>query len=207
MSPDAAGARPTGGRVIDHDQAVAAAHRRFLADGDLDMQTLADELAVGRATLYRVVGNRDQLLGDVLWGLARRTLSLALSEADEDAPAVDRVLAASTAFARYVAGFEPLQHLLRSDSPTAFRVLFTPAGQVHERMVEAWAGIFRGLAAAGELTLPFDADKLAYIHVRIGESMLYADVLAGREPDIDLAAMIRRAVLEMDPRERGAGAD
>lgn len=188
-------------RVVEHEQAFDVGYVMFLSHGDIDMHRLADQLAVSRATLYRVVGSRDRLLGDILWHLARRTLDRVLVEATAAGlDGVERILTASTEFSRYVRHFEPLQRLLRSDPLTAFRVLFTPAGGVHERFVDAWAEEFAEAEAAGELTLPFEVNKLAYIHVRIGESMLYADVLAGRDPDIELAEMIRRAIFEMPPQ-------
>ena len=37
----------------------------------LDMRALAADLGIGRATLYRKVGNRDRLLGEVMWYLTR----------------------------------------------------------------------------------------------------------------------------------------
>ena len=88
-----------------------------------------------------------------------------------------------------------MQQLLRRDATTAFRVLFTPDGRVHERMVEWWTAAFAQAAAAGHLATAIDVRKLAYIHVRIGESMLYADLLAGRDADLELAEVIQRAVI------------
>jgi hypothetical protein len=39
----------------------------------LDMQALARRLRLGRATLYRRAGNREQILDEVVWcGLSRR---------------------------------------------------------------------------------------------------------------------------------------
>lgn len=40
----------------------------------LDMQSLARQAGAGRATLYRRVGNREQLLDEVIWWRARRLL-------------------------------------------------------------------------------------------------------------------------------------
>ena len=60
-------------RVITYDAIVAGARRQFLRDGTIDMEELPQELAVSRATLYRAVGGRDRLLGDVLWSLAERS--------------------------------------------------------------------------------------------------------------------------------------
>ena len=50
----------------------AAAVDAYLAGRRLDMQALARGLGVGRATLYRRAGNREQLLDEVIWWRGRR---------------------------------------------------------------------------------------------------------------------------------------
>src|SRR5919106_1549428 len=85
------------------------------------------------------------------------------------------------------------RRLLKS---SGFRALFSPAGRVHERAVTAWRAMIEEAVERGEMVAPFDVDTLAYILVRSGESMLYADLIAGREPDIELAAVVQRAVLQ-----------
>lgn len=182
-------------RVLEYGDAFACARAEFLADGTLDMQSLAEALAVSRATLYRVVGNRDRLLGDVIWDLGAHTLERAVRETPADATGIDRIIETSKRFNEYVVTFQPLRMFLRTEPLTAFRVLFSPAGRVHERAVEAWRGMLQRSAERGEIDLPFDVDRLAYVLVRTGESMLYADLIGGREPDIDLAALTQRAVL------------
>src|SRR5262250_2773875 len=52
----------------------AAAVDTFVAGQRLDMRSLARRLGVARATLYRRVGNREQLLDEVLWWRARHLL-------------------------------------------------------------------------------------------------------------------------------------
>src|SRR6266550_3875624 len=61
--------------------AVKAARRRFLRKERVDMSELATELGVGRATLYRWVGSREQLLGEVLWTLSEPGLAKLRAEA------------------------------------------------------------------------------------------------------------------------------
>src|SRR6185312_4019819 len=54
--------------------AFLAARRRFVAGERVDMTALAAQLGVNRVTLYRWVGSREQLLVEIVWSLARRTL-------------------------------------------------------------------------------------------------------------------------------------
>ena len=63
-----AAARPT---ALD---AFRQARRTFLAGDRVDMQALARTLNVDRATLYRWVGSREQLLTEILWSLIEPTI-------------------------------------------------------------------------------------------------------------------------------------
>jgi AcrR family transcriptional regulator len=177
--------------VLTYEQAHRRAIKVFVRDGGLDMKTLADELPVGRATLYRVVGSRDRLLGDVLWTLAERTLETVERQATAEI-GLDRVFEISHRFKEDLLTFEPLRRFLATEPEVALRVLLTPAGGVSERMVKAWAGILRRSLVAPDSTLPFDLDWFAYVLVRTGESMLYSDLLAGREPDLELADLVTK---------------
>lgn len=182
-------------RVLTYDQALECAIHLFVRTGRLEMDALAEQIPVGRATLYRVVGSRDRLLGDVLWVLAERTLRLA--ESESEAPAgVERMIEISRRFKRHVLGFRPMRDFVHAEPQTAFRVLLTPAGRVSERVVRAWVDMFTEAAGRGELTLPFDVEWFAYVFVRTGESIVYADLLAGREPDLDLAEHVQRLLFK-----------
>ncbi|MFC7655854.1 hypothetical protein ACFQV8_04290 [Pseudonocardia benzenivorans] len=54
--------------------AVRLARRAFVAGERIDLNRLSAELGVDRTTLFRWVGNRDQLIGTVLISLADPTL-------------------------------------------------------------------------------------------------------------------------------------
>lgn len=187
----------SGRRVIDYPRALAAARRRFLATGQLPMESLAEDLRVSRATLYRVVGSRDRLFGDVLWQLGGRTLARATRDAGAAGlVGVGRLLYISRQFHEQVAGFAPMQRFLREEPADAVRILFASTARVHERAVQAWAGLFRQALVSGELErLPYGVDETAYLFVRIGESILYGNLLAGIVPDHRLSEQLRRSIL------------
>ncbi|WP_370616958.1 QsdR family transcriptional regulator [Mumia qirimensis] len=184
-------------RVITPRDALVVARAWFLDGRTVDMKVLADELAVGRATLYRVVGSRERLLGDVMESLARPTMAAALVRARERGltPGVEQLVGAARIMNRAVMEFAPLRTFLAAEPETAFRVLFMPAAQVHVRIVQAWQQVLSTAVARGDLDPDADTERLAYLFVRIGESMIYADLLAGREPDLDLAADLQRSLL------------
>ncbi|WP_402465508.1 QsdR family transcriptional regulator [Isoptericola aurantiacus] len=185
------------GRVITYPVALRAARRRFLASGGLAMEQLTEDLWVSRATLYRVVGSRDRLLGDVLWQLAARTLDLARAAADgAGLRGVERLLDVARRFDDEVGEFEPLQKYLAVDPGDATRILFGATAGVHVRNVEAWVALLRRELDAGEIdSLPFSVPETAFAFVRIGESIVYGSMLAGIQPDRRLGEDLRRTVL------------
>ena len=67
-----AGATATRPTALD---AFRHARRTFLAGDRVDMQALARTLNVDRATLYRWVGSREQLLAEILWSLIDPTIA------------------------------------------------------------------------------------------------------------------------------------
>jgi hypothetical protein len=74
-------------------------------------------------------------------------------------------------------------------------VLFTAEPAVHRRFVQLWQQLFEQAQRSGELRHGLSPYDLAFVFVRIGESVLYADLLAGTPPNLELAAKVQRAVL------------
>ena len=167
----------------------AAALERFLACERLDMRALAAELGIGRATLYRRVGGRDHLLGAVIWFLTRRAIAQALP-AGEGLEGRDRVTALLRAFMRDVHGRPPLRRLLDAEPEAALRILTSKHGPVQQGMIDAVAALLAEEEEHGALATGIDRATLAYVIVRVGESFLYADVIADNDPDVDLAVEV-----------------
>ena len=181
------------GRVITYEQVVTAGSQLFHHTGGLDMEELAQAANVSRATLYRVAGSRDKVLGDVLWRQGSRVL--AQITAATPGHGVDRLIAISERFHRDLRAYPPLLNFLREDPATAFRVLLTADARVHSRFVEQWRTLLEELVSAGELVLPMSPADAAFVFVRLGESLLYSDLFGDREPDLDLASRVQRALL------------
>ena len=178
--------------IVKYRDVVRAATHLFVEQGVLDMQELADTLAIGRATLYRLIAGQDQLLGDVLWVLTDRTIDMATNAAA--GAGVDRLLDVSRHFHSMVRDFEPLRRLTTEKPDLAFRVLFTPAGGVHQRTVDRWTQLLDDAEAAGELKLPVDAAQFAEMFVRLGESMLWTDLLGTGDINVDEWDAVRRSL-------------
>ncbi len=176
--------------------ALRAARQAWLANGRIDMGALAAELGVSRATLYRWVGDRERLLGEVLWSFAEPTIEEARaapgSGPDHIAEVVERYLRAAMAF-------EPVRRFIELDPEFALRVLASKHSQMQRRSIAAIRDLLGEQTSSGALDPPLELDALAYVIVRICESFLYNDVITGGEPDVDQAVDAVRALLHAPP--------
>ncbi|HEX6682544.1 MAG TPA: QsdR family transcriptional regulator [Candidatus Limnocylindrales bacterium] len=181
------GAKRAARRVISEPQVVLGACRHFLRHSTLDMDLLAVELSISRATLYRVVHSRDRLLGAVLWRLGERLLADA--RRGRTRSGVDGVLQVTSRFCGELRKSVPFRAFLAAEPATAARVLFTDSGGVHRRVVAAQHQILLEAGTAGA------CPDLAYLYVRMVESALYAELLAGRPLDPAIAERAARSLL------------
>jgi len=182
---------PGAGRCVD----LAA---RWLHVGRrLDMQGIADELGVSRATVFRQVGGRDALLDKALWVLTERTLATAEQrwearrpEGELHTPGIGREVNA------IVSQSKGLRRLLDDEPALTLRVLTDPRGRVQTGIVTfVEAQLRRDMDEFGLVPI-IEPGALAYALVRLGESFLYADVLAARQPDVDTANRLQSALVE-----------
>lgn len=178
-------------RVLTSEHVVRGACRYFLRHGTVTMTELATDLAISRATLYRIVHSRDALLGEVLWRLADGVLTHTRHTRLGDG--IDGVLEVTRVFAGQVRAAAPFRRFLRAEPETAARVLLGASGQVHRRAVLAQREIL--LENAGPAWLPAAPDQQAYLYVRLAESALYGELLDGVELDLGLTERAARALL------------
>ena len=80
------------GTVLTRRAAINAATQAYLRGEAVDMSALAVHLGIGRSTLYRLAGNRDELLAVVLAEATERTFHRAAAGATAEG-GVDSVLA------------------------------------------------------------------------------------------------------------------
>jgi AcrR family transcriptional regulator len=183
----------TGKRVAGRptpEQAVAAATARFLEHQRVDMQLLAADLGVGRATLYRWFGDREQLLGRVLWGLSAQTL--AWLAAESPGAGAERVVATAAAFMRVTSGYPPLRHFLCTEPGVALRALLDPGSPL---VLELTRWTAQQLRAEGIGAGEPSAEELAVVLVSVTSTFCWVSIVAGAEPDLDAATLAVRVLL------------
>ncbi|HEY5858363.1 MAG TPA: QsdR family transcriptional regulator [Aldersonia sp.] len=161
--------------------AFRLARQWFKENRRIEMRELAEELGVSRATLFRWVGSRDDLLAEVLWSLAQPTLEQAQqSVRGRGGVRVARVL---RRYAELMHTADYFRAYLHREPERALRVLTTAAGTVQGRVVAAVGEILRDEVEHGALTLSLPLRDMAYLLVRIVETFLYTDIITGDEPD------------------------
>jgi hypothetical protein len=89
-----------------------------------------------------------------------------------------------------------LRRLLDDEPALTLRVLTNPAGKVQARVVAFVEALLRRDVAEFGLVTLSEPNALAYALVRLGESFLYADVLANRKPDVETANRLQQALVE-----------
>jgi hypothetical protein len=177
-------------RVIDPNVLLRGAAMHYLKHSTIDMELLAGEMAISRATLYRMTGSRDALLGEVFWAIGRIFLAEASGEAAGSG--ADRVIAVSRLFAEMVAGAQQLKQFVAEEPQTAARVLLTAGTDVHHRAIDAQLEIFSQSQVSGD---PVDLRRRAFLYVRLMESVVYSPILGVPEMDFELAEPALRALL------------
>jgi hypothetical protein len=171
---------------------------RWIHDGRrLDMQGLADELGVSRVTLFRRVGGREELLTAALWLLTGRTLETAAAQWEAERPEGElHTPGTGRRINAIVSQSKGLRQLLDDEPPLTLRVLTDPRGRVQTGIVTFVEALLRRDIAEFGLVSVIEPDALAFALVRLGESFLYADVLAARKPDVATADRLQQALVQ-----------
>lgn len=175
--------------------AFLLARRRFQAGERVDMQALAAELGVNRATLYRWVGSRELLLCEVVWSLTERTLRREPPAAESTQGAGSRLAAVLSRFVTDTLAHRGMRRFLEEEGECALRLLTLSSGGFQPRLVALVRELAAAETAAGRLASPIPLDDLAYTLVRVIESYVYLRTITGEEPDGTRAARVLQALL------------
>lgn len=172
----------------------AAAADAYVSGSRLDMQSLARRLGVGRATLYRRAGNREDLLDEVIWWRARRMVMLQLLMAGRLSGA-SRIAAVVGGVLRGIEADRPLRAFIESDPDTAVRILTGSRSATATGLTAALERLIDLERSRGCFDAELDTSALAYAIMRISEGFLYGGVLANPAPDSRRAVTVIRELL------------
>lgn len=160
------------------EDAIALAREHFLAGERVEMGALAEQLGINRTTLYRWVGEREQLMGTLFTGLIEEWLEIARRE--RSLRGVDEFLRILRRILELGAAFEPLTLFTRREPALALRILSDRHGAV---ALKADGTIVEILAEVAPELEPSPAAVRAI--GTVARTLVWANIAIEQEPDID----------------------
>jgi AcrR family transcriptional regulator len=191
-------ARPRGRpAAASRDDVLRRAMKRYLHGKRIDVQAIAAELGLGRATIYRWFGTREELIGEVLVRAAEPLLADARKSARGKGG--EALLETFDRFNRSLAEAPALRRFLETEREAAMRIITSGAGVVQPRMVAGIAEVIEQEVAAGRYDPPVETETLAYAIVKLAEAFLFNDAVAGIRGDVDRLRAVEAAMLGVNP--------
>jgi AcrR family transcriptional regulator len=176
--------RPPG---ATREDVLGLAMSRFLRGRRIDVQEIASELGIGRTTIYRWFGSRDDLIGEVVVRAAEPLLEDARKRARRRGAV--GLLETFDRFNRQIAAAPALLRFVESEREAALRVITSGASKVQPRIVEMITDLIVTEVDAGRFDPPVEASTLGYAIVRIAEAFLYNDAAAGIRGEVQGALL------------------
>jgi AcrR family transcriptional regulator len=190
---DIATRRPGRPAASTREAALALARKRFLAGERVDVQALAREIGVARATMHRWFQTRDALLGEVLATLGEERVAALRRETPGTGAAA--LLETLDRLNRELASSRGLRVLLVQEHERALRILTSSGAIVQPRIVAAIERLIDAEIAAGDFVPTMSPAVLAYAIERLGEAFLYNDAVVGIRGDTDRLLETEAALL------------
>jgi AcrR family transcriptional regulator len=182
------------------EDVLATGLRLYLRGRRIDVRALAADLGVGRTTIYRWFGTREELVGAIVALAAEQVL--ARIAADVKGRGAARLLEIFDRFNRALADAPALRSFLDQERETALRIITSSEGSVTPRMVDRIGEIIAQEVADGNYEPPVDIETLAFAIVRLAEAFIFNDVRAGIRGDVDRLRAIEAALLRTPSRTR-----
>jgi len=190
--------RPGRPAASTRQAALELATERFLAGERVDVQAIARELGLARATMHRWFQTRELLLGELLASLAERRLAAIRHDVGGSGPTA--LLETLDRFNREIAENHGMRALLAQEPERALRILASGDGIVQPRVVVGMERLIEAEVQAGTFVPPILPGVLAYAIVRLGEAFLYNDAVTGIRGDTDRLRQVEAALLGVGVR-------
>jgi AcrR family transcriptional regulator len=154
------------------------------------MGTLATQLDISRATLYRWFGSRDQLIERLLVELASEFGAAA--RANTQGEGDERVVDFARRLMTTTVDYRPIRTFVEREPQLALRLLISARGAVHASVVEELVtavsethALEQARAIEGQLSMV----------AQVGATLQWATLAVGDEPEIEQAVDIVRGLL------------
>jgi AcrR family transcriptional regulator len=190
-------AAPRRGRppAASREDVLDAAMYRYLRGERVDLQAIATELGLGRATIYRWFGSREQLIGEVLVRAAEPLLEEARARARGRGGAA--LLDTFDRFNRSLAEVPALRQFVEQERDAAIRIITSGGGVVQPRIVARITELIEAEVKAGRYDPPVEPSTLGYAIVKLAEAFLFNDAVGGMRGDVDRLREVEAALLRI----------
>ncbi|MEU4344362.1 QsdR family transcriptional regulator [Nocardia sp. NPDC023852] len=175
------------------EQVIELARQAFLSGERVDIQAIAGQLGLSRASIYRWFGSRDGVLGTVLAGEFEALLTRA--DARRRSTGARRILDVLYRVNRWMADNEPFRRYFENEPLSGLRILTASDGPVQPLVVTTVRALIARAEREDGYRPPIEPALLAYALVRLGEAFLYNDNVAGIRGDIDRLHEVQAALL------------
>jgi AcrR family transcriptional regulator len=176
------------------EEVLDAATRAYLRGRRVDVQAIAAGLGLGRSTIYRWFGTREDLIAEVL--------NLGYDMLLEDAAAGRRgqggrgLLETFDALNRSLASAPALRAFVEFEG---VRPITDGAGAAHRHNVRRIVELIEAEVDAGTYEPPVEPETLGYAIVRLAEAFLLNDVVGGIRGDVERLRTLEAALLGVAP--------
>jgi AcrR family transcriptional regulator len=181
--------------AASREDVLAAAMHRFLRGRRIDIRAIAAELGLARPTIYRWLGSREDLIGEVLILAADPLLDEARANARGRGGRV--LLDTFDRFNRSLADAPALRQFVEQEHDAALRIICSGAGRVQPHLVARIAELIEDEVRRGRYEPRVEPSTLAYAIVRLAEAFLFNDAVAGMRGDVDRLREIEAALLDV----------
>ncbi|WP_405135332.1 QsdR family transcriptional regulator [Nocardia sp. NBC_01388] len=174
------------------DDVLKAAITMFLAGKRVDVNAIAAQLGVGRASIYRWFGSRDGLLGAAIAGQLERMVGAADRRCrSSGGRRLNDVLDHTI---HWLVEDDSLRTYFDNESTAALRLITRSDGVVHQAAVAIVEQLIEQAQEQGYRP-PIERNTLAYALVRLWEAFLYNDAVAGFRGDVERLQQVQAALL------------
>jgi len=195
MSAAAQATVPRRGRkaAASREEVVKAATHKYLRGQRVDVQGIAADLGLGRSTVYRWFGSREELIAEVLERVTKRLLDEARAEARGEGAA--KLLDTFDRFNRALVAAPALRTFVDRERGAAVRIITSGTGMVQRRNVEMITEVIEDEVRAGRYNPPVDPATLGYAIVRLAEAFIFNESATGLSDSVDRLREVEAALL------------
>jgi AcrR family transcriptional regulator len=187
------GKGPGRAAAASREDVLEAGLYRYLRGQRVDVQAIAAELGLGRATIYRWFGSREKLLGAIIIRATEPVLMTA--RRGQRGKGGRGLLDTFDRFNRALADAPALRVFVEQERDAALRLIASGAGIVQPRIVELITALIVEEVEAGTYEPPIEPALLGFAIVKLAQAFLFNDAVAGIRGDVDRLREVEAALL------------